>query len=480
MITRIEAYNYRCFRRLDVGLGGFKVLAGNNGAGKTTLLDIPVLLRDFVRHKEIGPVFFENRENALAPRAQQPQEVVTYGLPPRTAASVVIEATLPTAVIDRLITSLPQYRDRPWRIPNTARYELSLEPFNDRLEIAEEFVTVFVDPENSPEHALSEQPTGLRRPRTWRPPHGEGLIGGRGGSFKAPTYLLLDRQRRGAQSLRADAMSRGLSVRRVDDSLAALSATRINEFDRRAHFELDLADDRLALAEVPADHTRYPILAWLQSFLRDSVLGFDPQANALRFASPPAGTQSRQGLRADAANLPWLLMRLAEGGSGDRFKDWISQLRHTIPGLQTVRPYVRKEDRHASFQVIYDDGRDINASALSEGTLRIIALTAVAYIDGVPPLLIIEQPEDGVHPKGISELVEAFRTQTLATDHRRDQVWVSTHSPILLSEVSLADIVVLTSDGDGTQALRGSEHPRLADWKGSVNPGKLFASGILG
>lgn len=37
MITRIEATRYRCFDKLDVELGDFRVLVGANGSGKTTL-----------------------------------------------------------------------------------------------------------------------------------------------------------------------------------------------------------------------------------------------------------------------------------------------------------------------------------------------------------------------------------------------------------------------------------------------------------
>ena len=48
MISRIEAYRYRCFSKLAVELGAYNVLAGANGSGKTTLLDIPVLLGDLL------------------------------------------------------------------------------------------------------------------------------------------------------------------------------------------------------------------------------------------------------------------------------------------------------------------------------------------------------------------------------------------------------------------------------------------------
>ena len=49
MITRLEATRYRCFERLGIDVGDFRVLVGANGSGKTTLLDLPVLLGELLR-----------------------------------------------------------------------------------------------------------------------------------------------------------------------------------------------------------------------------------------------------------------------------------------------------------------------------------------------------------------------------------------------------------------------------------------------
>ncbi len=48
MITRLEATRYRCFDRLAVDVGDFRVLVGANGSGKTTLLDLPGLFGDLL------------------------------------------------------------------------------------------------------------------------------------------------------------------------------------------------------------------------------------------------------------------------------------------------------------------------------------------------------------------------------------------------------------------------------------------------
>ncbi len=78
MITRIEATRYRCFDKLDVELGDFRVLVGANGSGKTTLLDVPVLLGDMLRGRSIGEAFLDRRDGR-SPRASAFRELIFQG-----------------------------------------------------------------------------------------------------------------------------------------------------------------------------------------------------------------------------------------------------------------------------------------------------------------------------------------------------------------------------------------------------------------
>ncbi len=54
MITRLEATRYRCFERLGIDVGDFRVLVGANGSGKTSLLDLPGLLGDLLDAKSVA------------------------------------------------------------------------------------------------------------------------------------------------------------------------------------------------------------------------------------------------------------------------------------------------------------------------------------------------------------------------------------------------------------------------------------------
>src|SRR5207244_6980384 len=100
MITRVEAYAYRCFPQLSVDLGRYHVLAGANGAGKTTLLDIPVLIGEMLRRQRIVGAFLERGEKDQAPRATTLTDLLHKG--EGDSIAFAFEARLPLEVTEAL------------------------------------------------------------------------------------------------------------------------------------------------------------------------------------------------------------------------------------------------------------------------------------------------------------------------------------------------------------------------------------------
>src|SRR4051794_5134698 len=105
MITRIEATRYRCFARLDVQLGEFRVLVGANGSGKTTLLDIPVVFGDLLRERSLGSAFTERRDGR-APRAAALKELIYQGR--GDSFILALEAELPEDVVRALTSGMTE------------------------------------------------------------------------------------------------------------------------------------------------------------------------------------------------------------------------------------------------------------------------------------------------------------------------------------------------------------------------------------
>lgn len=74
---------------------------------------------------------------------------------------------------------------------------------------------------------------------------------------------------------------------------------------------------------------------------------------------------------------------------------------------------------------------------ISAGTIQMIALL-VAVFDPRTPLVVIEEPENSVHPWALRNLVEAFRVAS-----EKKQILLTTHSPILINQLKPEEVWVV-------------------------------------
>jgi predicted ATPase len=76
------------------------------------------------------------------------------------------------------------------------------------------------------------------------------------------------------------------------------------------------------------------------------------------------------------------------------------------------------------------DGTEIAASQLSDGTLIVLAYLAVLYSPQPPSFLLIEEPENGIHPLRLREVVKILRD--VVNEQDKTQVILTTHSPYVV------------------------------------------------
>jgi predicted ATPase len=93
-------------------------------------------------------------------------------------------------------------------------------------------------------------------------------------------------------------------------------------------------------------------------------------------------------------------------------------------------------------------GKNLAFADLSEGTRRIIRLVTSLIFDQ-RSLMMIEQPEDAIHPGLLHKLIDLLKAYS-----DRTQVILATHSPAVLDALEPEDILLVTAPRGVTRARR--------------------------
>ncbi len=79
-------------------------------------------------------------------------------------------------------------------------------------------------------------------------------------------------------------------------------------------------------------------------------------------------------------------------------------------------------------------GQDVRAQQVSDGAILFLGILALAHLPEPPPLLLIEEPENGIYPRRLEEVVRLLKQLVERTDGEPfPQIILSTHSPYVLS-----------------------------------------------
>jgi predicted ATPase len=113
-------------------------------------------------------------------------------------------------------------------------------------------------------------------------------------------------------------------------------------------------------------------------------------------------------------------------------------------------------------------------SDFSDGLLRFICLATVLLQPNPPNLIIIDEPELGLHHYAISILASLIRKIS-----KRHQVIISTQSVTLVDEFS-ADNIITVNMTDGASTFERQSEEELKDWLKDYSLGELWEKNVLG
>jgi len=210
---------------------------------------------------------------------------------------------------------------------------------------------------------------------------------------------------------------------------------------------------------------------------------FEPEA--LREPSPAMDILE---LEPSGRGLSGFYDTLSNRGEPERFKSAERALRRGIPEACGIK-VLDTGDRRRLLAVMRDDGREFTARVLSDGTLRFLALLALAYAPQPPGLVCFEEPENGVHPGRLPFVVDTLRgisERGLEGGHR-SQVLVNSHSPYLVDLLDPSEMLIasLKEKGQTTFTSVGQDlftgRPALKSSleRGEQTLGELWSQGSL-
>jgi predicted ATPase len=424
MFSRVQTRHFRSLRAVDQTLSSVQALVGPNASGKSTFLDVIGLLSDLTRSR--GDV----RETVLS-RSSDFSKLLWHGAgagaDSAAAFQLAVEAPIPPAVRARLAPDKQHYE--------LVRYEVEVGLDESHNELGLNHETLWLrtaDPARVDEQRTLFPTVALEAP---------GVFGKSKKGFK-------------------------VALKKV----AGGNDNFYPEGTRSYEPSFRLGRTKSALAHIPADEKSFPVSTWFRDLLAGGVQNVVLNSKALRQPSPPG-----QGLRfqTDGSNLPWLVANLRKDLK--RYTAWLDHVRTALEDIKEVDTVERDEDRHRYLVVRYSNGAEVPSWLCSDGTLRLLALTLPAYLKDLDDVFLIEEPENGIHPRAIETVI-----QSLSSIYS-GQVLIATHSPVALNLLAPDQVLCFAKDSIGaTDIVAGNHHPALQEWRqGEPDLGVLFAAGIL-
>ena len=115
-----------------------------------------------------------------------------------------------------------------------------------------------------------------------------------------------------------------------------------------------------------------------------------------------------------------------------------------------------------------------NAAHLSDGSLRFIALATLLSQPNLPEMLIIDEPELGLHPKAINKLAGLIKSAA----QRGCQIIISTQSINLLNQFTLEDIITVDRN-DNQSNFNRLESKDFENWLDDYSLGELWTKSVI-
>ncbi len=202
----------------------------------------------------------------------------------------------------------------------------------------------------------------------------------------------------------------------------------LKSFSSRKIFELKVGGINEAMGKDYSEgkfHNQF-----IQNFSRIFIT--TKEANKLNLSN------SDKKLNFNCDNLENVLKRiLNEPLKALEIKEWLDLLR---PGFSDIK--IERDLSEKPVLQFYENGyeKPFAKHLISDGTYNILCLLTVVYQTDEPQFLCIEEPENGLNPYAIKELVKFFKQQCADKGH---YIWLNTHSQTIVNLLQPEEIIIV-------------------------------------
>jgi predicted ATPase len=423
MLLRLEVDGFKNLIGFDAPFGPFNCIAGENGVGKSNVFDAIQFLA-LIADKSLLEAAQEVR-STRTDSVGEPEHLFTAGVD-RRSMRFAAEMIVPTQVEDDFGTLVtPSITLLRYEVH--IGYEAPVGPAR--------MGRLVVEYEELRHINRGDAPKRLRFPLSVAQFRNAVVVGERRGGPFISTEA--DNSR---ITVHQDGGSRGRPRRGLPTRAATTVVSTVNS-----------AQDPTILA------ARREMQSWRRLALEPTAL-----RSADRFIDPTV-------IGPDGKHLAAALYRIANQGPDDA-EDVYARIANRVSGLagvdvRSLRVDVDETRQLFSLMVSGARREELPARALSEGTLRYLALCVMLEDAANAGLITMEEPENGIHPASLGEVVQLVRD--LAVDAERApgpdnpfrQVIVNTHSPGVVQLVGEQDLLYATEkqvlrDGGTVRALQ--------------------------
>lgn len=185
--------------------------------------------------------------------------------------------------------------------------------------------------------------------------------------------------------------------------------------------------------------------------------------------------QDHRYLRPDGGNLAAFLWSLRET-SPDSYQEIVATIQRALPSFKDFVLEPHPISQAVMLNWLHRDGGDMvfGPHQISDGSLRFMALCTLLLQPKLPSLILLDEPELGLHPYAIEVLAGLLRSTSADC-----QLIISTQSITLANQFEPEDVVVL-NERQGISVLERKSRQGLEQWLTEYRIGDLWAKNMIG